>query len=610
MCGIGGTVGGAAPDATLLERMAHVMAKRGPDGSGTWTDAVAGIVATRLAIIDLHERSDQPLHLGPLHIVFNGEIYNYRELRDELRGLGHGFETEGDAEVLLHAWAEWRDASLHRLNGMFAFAVWDERVRSLTAAVDPFGEKPFYYSESGGRLTFASELKAILLDEAVHARPDERAFAAFVARELFPAPDGSFFEGIRRLPAAHLLRWRDGRLETGRYWQPRRVEVPDDYGEAARALRGLLVDSIRLRLRSDVPVGTSLSGGLDSSAVVALSAELAGDHTRHAFTARFPGFARDEWRYAHEVAERAGVAEHHGVVPTADEALADLDRFVLDEEEPVASLSVYAQWRVMAAAKNAGVVVLLDGQGGDELFAGYSISTGFALRAAGVRTALRAASTPARARDVGVSLALDYLPGPVLRAQLRRMSSPYASPEVVHEAAAAVRPALGRWVDGADPLRRELLRQSFVTSLPQLLRYADRSSMAHSREVRLPYLDRRVAEFAFSLPAGFLYANGRSKRILRDAARGAVPDSVLDRRDKVAFEPPQQAWLDEPPFRERIAELLLDSSARTSDLADRSAVEADLARGSWRDANAIWRLVNAELWLRLLARRPAAAQAA
>jgi asparagine synthase (glutamine-hydrolysing) len=572
--------------------MAETMVKRGPDGRGVWTDERAGLAATRLAIIDLHERSDQPLHLGSLHLAFNGEIYNYRELKDELRGLGHRFETEGDAEVLLHAWAEWREGALERFNGMFAFAIWDADEGSLALACDPFGEKPLYFARAGGRLVFASEVKAL----EVPMPADQATLARYVARGVMPVPPACFFDGIERLPGSHLLRWTEEGTELRRYWSPEPVEVPAAYEDAVAELRELLLDSIRLRLRSDVPVGTSLSGGIDSSCVVMLSAELAGDHRRHAFTARFPGFERDEWRFAHEVAERAGVVEHHAIEPTAEDAAADLEQFVLDHEEPVGSLSVYAQWRVMAAAKEAGVTVLLDGQGGDELFGGYPIASGYAVRSQGLAATVReAAAGPGRAATIARSLAADLLPGPARRAYFRWNASPYAD---VSGAELDGRSEL----PGRDPLRRELLRESFETSLPELLRYADRSSMAHSREVRLPFLDRRIAELAFSVPPEFLYRDGTTKRIVRDAGRGLVPDSVLERQDKVGYEPPQRQWLLQPAFRELATDLLL---ADGRGLYRPAEIERDLQRGSWRDHAGLWRALNAELWLRSLVPAPA-----
>jgi asparagine synthase (glutamine-hydrolysing) len=599
MCGIAGTAGGR-PDRAQLERMALTMRKRGPDGQGVWHDDRAGIAARRLAIIDLHERSNQPLHLGPLHLVFNGEVYNYRELREELGGLGHAFETEGDAEVLLHAWAEWGEGALDRVNAMFALALWDDSSGTLTLASDPFGEKPLYYAVRGERIVFASELKALFHDPDVAPVADDAAVSMFLMRAAMPSTDASFFAGIERLPAAHVLRFRDGQAQARRYWQPAPVHVPPTYDDAVAELRALLTDSIRLRLRSDVPVGTSLSGGIDSSTVVMLSSELAGDHTRHAFTARFRGWERDEWRYADEVARRAGVVEHHVAEPTVDEVVADLPQLVLDHEEPVGSLSIYAQWRVNQAAKAAGVTVLLDGQGGDELFGGYPSTIGWLLRGDGIRgigQGLRTGSGRSRLLE---SYASDYLPGPLRRLYRRRTASPYASPGVLEAALAAPIPAPTPWLRDGAPHRRQLVMQSFETSLPELLRYADRSSMAWSREVRLPYLDRRIAELALSLPAHYLYADGVMKRVLRDVGRGLVPDSVLDRTDKIGFEPPQKAWLSAEPFRAAVGEVLLDPRARSRRLYETGAIEQDLAAGSWRDHAALWRALNVELWLREL----------
>jgi len=599
MCGIAGIAGGSPPEAALLERMAATMVHRGPDGRGIWNDETVGLAFRRLAIIDLHERSSQPMLFERWHLVFNGEIYNYRELRQELVALGHHFATEGDTEVLLHAWAQWGEQALERINGMYAFAVWDDAERCLTLARDLFGEKPLYYRHVGERLVFASDIPAILCTEDASSAPRPSALAPYLVNGGIPAAGESFFVDILAVPAAHLLRWRQGDVELRRYWTPRHVAVPKRYEDAVGELRALLSDSIRLRLRSDVPVGTSLSGGVDSSAIVGLAAEIAGDHNRHAFTARFPGFERDEWRYAEEVARAAGVVEHHAVEPTADEFLDDLDELILDQQEPVGSSSIYAQWRVMRAAREASVTVLLDGQGGDELFGGYPGMGGYALRSEGIGELGRGLRE--NGRDIARSIAIERLPRSVARAYRRRAASPYAAPELV-EAAAALEPGYLPWMRGADPLRRELLLQCFVVSLPQLLRYADRSSMARSREVRLPLLDRRIAEFSLSLPAGWVYHAGISKRILRDAVRDVVPALVLARRDKVGFETPQASWLNTPRALARIAECLLDGRARSRGLYDLAAVEADVRGGRWRDHRAIWLAFNLERWLCLFER--------
>ncbi|HXJ49577.1 MAG TPA: hypothetical protein VNF91_10455, partial [Candidatus Acidoferrum sp.] len=236
MCGIAGLVGPPTPEEELLERMAQRMKHRGPDSQGTWHDGQAGLAIRRLAIIDLDERSNQPLHLGPWHLVFNGEIYNYRELRQELEGLGHTFTTEGDGEVLLHAWSEWDDEALDRLNGMFAFALWHDGRQELVCARDPFGEKPLFWADLPEGLAFASEIRPLLAIRPELSALRSEVIAPFLGLGLMPPVDQSFFARIHRLPGAHVLRFRDGRLDIRRYWEPRRVDVPSDFREAAADL--------------------------------------------------------------------------------------------------------------------------------------------------------------------------------------------------------------------------------------------------------------------------------------------------------------------------------------------------------------------------------------
>jgi asparagine synthase (glutamine-hydrolysing) len=612
MCGIAGTVGGAAPDAAALARMASAMVHRGPDGEGVWSDATVGLAFRRLAIIDLDERSNQPLHLGALHLVFNGEIYNYRELREELRALGHSFHTEGDGEVLLHAWAQWGEAALDRLNGMFAFAVWDDEPRRLTFATDPFAEKPLFFHtrDSQRELLFASDVRALRAADPAIGIPDEHAAASFAALGTMPYLPATFFTDVRRLPPAHVAHWEDGRLQVRRYWSPAHVTVPNEPAAASEVLRDLLSDSVRLRVRSDVPVGTSLSGGVDSSAIVAISALLAGEHTRHAFTATFPGFPRDEWPYAEAVARAAGVVEHHAVRPQLDELLDDLEVLVRDQEEPFGSTSIYAQWRVMRAAREAGVIVLLDGQGADELFGGYAGMTGWALRSSGPKTALSGLlANPGVAGQLALAYSADQAPRAIARRYRMRHASPYVARAVAWAASDTLEPPPD-WPSNGSPLHRELLKQTFRTSLPQLCRFADRDSMAHSVEVRLPFLDRRVAEFALSLPPNLLFDGDTTKRIVRDAVRGLVPHMVLDRREKVGYETPEEAWFNSDNGRTRLAEILLDPSALANGRYAAAEIEHDLARGSWRDVKALWRAVNVELWLRGTSRQTTPAVAA
>jgi asparagine synthase (glutamine-hydrolysing) len=466
--------------------------------------------------------------------------------------------------------------------------------------VDPFAEKPLYYCRREGRLLFASSIRALKAAEPEVGVADERAIEEFVALGTIPSLPRTFFADVSRMPPACVASWEGGKLSSRRYWTPRWVSVPDDPAVAAARLRELLLESIRLRLRSDVAVGTSLSGGVDSSAIVAACAHLAGGHVRHAFTATFPGFPRDEWTEAHAVSQAAGVVRHHAVAPCAEELLDDLPALVRDQEEPFISTSVYAQWRVMRAAREAGVVVLLDGQGADELFGGYLGTGSWALRAAGPRAALAAlAMNPAIARDLAIAYTAGRVPRAVARQYRLRRASRYVTDAVARSAAEG---ELGREEWEGSPLRRELLSQAFRLSLPNLCRYADRDSMAHSVEVRMPFLDRRVAEFAFSLPTSMIFCDGVTKRTLRDSLRGLVPDPILDSRVKVGYETPQERWFNMPVARSRLAEIVLDRDARASGRYDTTVLERDFAAGAWGDVNALWRVVNVELWLASTAR--------
>lgn len=573
------------------------MIHRGPDAEGIWRDAEVGLAFRRLAIIDLDERSNQPLHLGGLHLVFNGEIYNYVELRAELRGLGHMFETEGDGEVLIHAWAEWGEDSLERLNGMFAFAIWDAGPRVLTMAVDRFAEKPLFFHRTQDGILFASDVRALRAADPAIGVPDENAAARFFALGAMPVLPATFFADVQRLPPAHVARWSqsDG-FSTRQWWEPEVIDVPGDVRTAAIALRGLLRESVALRLRSDVPVGTSLSGGVDSSAVVAVSSELAGEHRTHAFTATFQGFDRDEWRYADEVARAARVICHHAVRPQVQELFDELPALVAAQEEPFGSTSIYAQWSVMRAAREAGVVVMLDGQGADELFGGYPGIEGWALRSLGLPTSLRAISRDrSKVEAVARAYGAGKMPRAIARLHRLRHVSPYVSRWLASEVSAHTEQPTLDWSTTGSPLRRELLNQAFRTSLPQLCRFADRDSMAFGVEIRLPFLDYRIATFALSLPTDFLWRSGVSKFVLREAFRGIVPESVLARRDKIGFETPESAWFGSDVGRARVAEILLDEGTKGPWV--RAEIERDVIAGTWRDTSSIWRAVNVALWL-------------
>lgn len=605
MCGIAGVVEDR-PDDRTLEAMSARIAHRGPDGANiSRPHPRVGFAHRRLAIIDLTEGGSQPMRSpSGSEIIYNGEIYNYLELRTELAAVGHRFTTESDTEVLLAAYDQWGEDALARLNGMFAFAICDARRGILFAARDRFGEKPFYYHHAAdGTFVFASEIKALLVHPKVPSRSDNTSIYDFLRYKEVDRDPRTMFEGIQALPAAHALTARidNGALNVRRYWSlDERETDPRPEAELVAEYRERLGRSISLRLRSDVPLGSSLSGGLDSSAVVGWIAKGIGAEQQHAFSARFPGSPLDEGRYIADVVRHANVNLHE-VAPTP--TFEDLERTVWHQDLPFLSLSIYAQWSVMRLACESGVIVLLDGQGADETMAGYH-----QFFAAFYRRLFRQGQWLQLARE-----ARGYARANGLR-RLRGLGY-YAIPEGVTRRAKRFRrpPALSAAFSAehahlqlsAAHLHRDDLNQALHATLtqsmlPALLRYADRNSMAFSREVRLPYLDHTLVEFVFSLPAALKLRHATTKRVLRLAMADVLPDSVRGRLDKIGYAPPEGEWL-RGPLREPLTDLFGSGA-----FADRPWTDAAWTGAAWRrllggderDRADLWRLASVELWAR------------
>ena len=572
-----------------------------------------GLGNRRLSIIDLSPAGHQPMSSpdGRLWVTYNGEIFNYVELRAELKRLGHAFHTGSDTEVLLAAYAEWGAEALPRFNGMWAFALYDARARRLFCARDRFGVKPFHYHAADGLFAFASEIKGLLAHPAVPRRPDEGALHAFLVQGAIHEGDGTFYDGIKSLPGGHRLSLDlgSGALEIRRWYAlPEPGEVATDPSE----IRELLADSVRLRLRSDVDVGTCLSGGLDSSSIVALTArrrDQAGRGRHRSFSIVYPDAGLDESAHVCAVVEATGV-EAFRATPTSAELLTDLPALVRHQDEPFPSASVYSQFRVMKMARATGVPVLLDGQGGDEVLAGYHYHYGPYLAEVAARRGLAAALREAgRAREVTGrpwSFFLGLLAYHAVRlpagvqawAVRQRATQGRVPPEVLAPDYAAR--AGGVRVERHRPragLRAELRAGLVTTSLPALLRYEDRSSMAFSVEARTPFLDYRLVERAQGVPAAHLIHDGWTKAILREAMAGIVPETVRRRGDKLGFATPETRWLRElaPQVREWLgpASRLGGRLEPTAVQAWRSLPDDELARRP-----GLWRLVSAELWMR------------
>jgi asparagine synthase (glutamine-hydrolysing) len=587
----------------------------------------------RLSILDLSAAGHGPMSYqdGTFWITYNGEVYNYLELRRELQAKGYTFHTATDTEVVLVAYAEWGPACLFRFNGMWAFAIWDAGKRQLFCARDRFGIKPFHYYWDGQLFAFASEIKALLAHPDIPRRPNDAIIYDYLALGSLDHTNETFFEGIRRLPPSHCLLFdldRDS-LRIQRWWD---IEVnpalDDDCLTEDRQLaqfRGLLTDAVRLRLRSDVPIGTCLSGGLDSSSIVCLAnhlmleegavpRELVGERQK-TFSACFDDPAIDERPYIQQVIEHTG-AESNQVFPQGGGGLwEDLERLVWHQEEPFGSTSIYSQWSVMRLAQQCGVTVLLDGQGGDELLAGYHHYLGPFLaqtvRAQGPWITLQTVQAVSAATGQSTALLLglglyNSLPGVAQRVIVNLGNARFRTNPTVSES--MLQPSFKRQFAerrlvhskhlGYHNLAERLYQDVFVHSLPALLRYEDRNSMAFSLEARVPFLDYRLVEFCFSLPVTQRIRDGWTKWVLRQAMDGILPEQVRWRRSKLGFATPERQWLQEGIGWVR--QLFNQGEVLSEPYLHRQAIRRirNSPGNGLFNIPGLWRMVNLEVWLR------------
>ena len=596
MCGLCGVVQLGTPAAVdEVETMLAGLAHRGPDGRGVFSSEGVCLGHLRLAIIDLSDAGLQPMRDGELQLLHNGEIYNYLELREELRSKGHSFTTATDSEVILAAYRQWGHACVERFNGMWAFVIWDAASRTLFCSRDRLGIKPFYYRHDGSRFTFASEPWPLRGEGA-----NLRAVRDYLEQGYLDEGDETFFAGVTRLPPAHSLTFGPSGLRLWRYWSLKPSPPPP---VAVDALRSTFLDAVRLQLRSDVPVGTCLSGGMDSSSIAVAVAHHGHEHQK-TVTAYFEDAGFDERPFARAVVDRTG-AEPHWVTFDDRDLVSDLPSIVRAQGEPFGSTSICAGWYVMREARRASLTVMLDGQGGDELLAGYRASFGYRLsdllragRVAEASQELRAFAQAHGPRWTAVALATPHVPERlrlVARGRLRGGSSLVAS------GLRAAGPAADR--DGAvfpDRLRRQLHTLLTRRGLPELLRYEDRNSMAHSLEARVPLLDHRLVELAFSLPGDELIRRGETKSVLRRALSDLLPPEVTRRRDKLGFVTPETRFM-RGALGELAADVFASQSFRERGFVDAKAAATRLGRHRCGDIDAgmeIWRALNLELWAR------------
>lgn len=631
MCGIAGIIdyrndGLIRPE--LLQRLGKVLKHRGPDDRGFlgWDGQgpvevtrdpdrlnrpCVGFVHRRLSVLDLSEKAWQPMGTedGRYWIVFNGEIYNYLELRKALEREGHRFRSESDTEVLLKAYCQWGKGCLNRLVGMFAFAVLDTRRRSIFLARDFFGIKPLYYSGDKDCFMFASEVGAMLEMPRVRRRINAQGLYDYLYSGVTDHSRETFFADIKQLESAHYV---EVHLDGGPFFKPQRywdVETnrgnPVSFQDASMEVRKRFLQNIHYHLRSDVPVGTALSGGIDSSSIVASVRNLNPQQQLHTFS-----FVSEDAKTSEEhwidLAGAASGATIHKVKPSCAELMTDLDALVACQGEPFAGTSIYAQFRVMRLAKEAGIKVMLDGQGADELFAGYGQYLGARLSSMlrqgrpgnGIRFLRQAAMLP----DYSAWDLLVYTTAKSMPLRLKDFGRAMVGHPPWLDMAWFKRQGIRCRKNGYDPKGKHLLRcalkHSMATGLQSLLRYEDRNSMAHSIESRVPFLTPELVDYVFSLPEEFLIDNGgTTKNVFRAAMRGIVPDGILNRKDKIGFTTPERSWL--TTLHSSVDSLLAGPILRrvpAVNVRQMNIAWRRMLRGNGVKEGVVWRWVNLARW--------------
>ena len=613
MCGIAGIIqANPSYNKEHLKKMTDALSHRGPDGEGLWQNESSGILLghRRLSIIDLSNAGIQPmLYLNRYTIVHNGEIYNYIELKEELQKKGYSFHSKTDTEVIVAAYDCWQQDCLTRFDGMFAFAIWDEKEKELFAARDRFGEKPFFYfyDDSDKICWFASEMKAI---HAAGIKPvaNLQMLFNFITIGYTDNPDDpeeTFDDNILRLPPAHYLKISPHQSEwisVKNYWdinpQLQNLKITDN--EAIEQFRELFITSVKRRLRSDVAIGTSLSGGLDSSSVLSIAATLTTPHSSLAsFTAVFPGFEKDESRFSKMVSEKFDLHQFT-VTISAGEMMSDWEKLCYYQEEPFGSASIYAQYKVYELAARHNVKVLLDGQGADETLAGYSKYYKWYWQELFRNRKLYRSKELKNARELGVeekfgfkNMVAAYFPGfATVALENQYLLKAIQHEDLTHDFVKLQSKEAYYTTPDHFTLNGVLYFNTCVHGLSELLRYADRNAMAHGREVRLPFLSHELVEFIFSLPSHYKIRNGWTKWLLRESIGQNLPDEIRWRRDKVGFEPPQKNWMSNSHVQEAIQEAkrkLVKENILKPEVLDKRIIP----QSSHEDNNYDWRYLSA-----------------
>jgi asparagine synthase (glutamine-hydrolysing) len=570
MCSIAGIISPSVINPQQLRAMHNTMRHRGPDGEGFYEHNGIGLAHHRLRVIDTSTASDQPFrYMDRYVLVYNGELYNYKALRQTLQSKGFHFNTDGDTEVIVAAYAAYGHDCLQHFDGIFAFAIWDEHHGKFFAARDRFGEKPFYYhyNKDAQTLFFASEIKA-LLAAGINASVNHALLYNYLTlghTKQVAWPDNTFYEHIFQLPPSHFISM-EAKQEpvVARYFdldKEAKESLPEQ--EVMQRFSSLLHNAVHTRLEADVACGSSLSGGIDSSTIAAICNQ--GNNTsfsHRAFSAVFPGFAKDESAQINQVSQQCGLTSYT-TTPSAQDMADQLKSLLYHQDEPFGSASVFAQWCVYKLAKEQGVTVLLDGQGADEVLGGYTKYTHWFLqeqiKSKGWTDIQSQAQTFRKNNFLDTwswrNRVAAMLPTwTAISLKKRAIKQQEQNPYIDVDYRRAHADEDGIFKPTVDKLNDIQYFDLMVMGLEELLRYADRNAMAHSREVRLPFLQYQLVQFVLSQPSDYRFRNGYTKWILRESMKNQLPKEIVWQKGKTGFEPPQELWMQDEAIRSLVQE--------------------------------------------------------
>ncbi len=600
MCGICGILGdGAGKKINEVKSMMDVLIHRGPDGEGIYSDHQVCFGHRRLKIIDLTENARQPMtnEDESIILVYNGEIYNYLELKKQLKKKGYKFKSSSDTEVLIHAYEEWGKDCLAKFNGMFVFALYDKNRNIVFIARDRFGIKPLYWIKKNGFFYFASEIKALLqINDIIASVNDDMVFDYLVFARV-DHTENTFFNDIYRLKPGNFILYKDGGSRINQWWK-----LVENKGKKGDFLK-YLDDSVELRLRSDVPLGSSLSGGLDSSSIVTILQKKLNNNQIHSFSAVYDEkWEKNENKYIDLLIKHLGLSAKK-VTPTLKMFLNDIDQFIYHQEEPFGSIGIYAAWKVIELARKNNITVLLNGQGGDEILAGYPYFTTYYLRELIrdrriYRFIKEALLYIKRERDFYALKLLVFLG---LSQKLKRKALitkiPVINQDFFNETIGKSR-VIKEFLDARD--LNDAIVKHLEYKLEHLLRYEDRNSMAFSVESRLPFLDFRLVEYMISQPAEIKIKDGIQKIALRESMIKLLPDQIRLREDKVGFEIPENEWLQNNGLK-KFFKKYVNRKMRTIKYYQPEKLEkivTNYLSGQEGNERLLWRILNLELWYR------------